>query len=447
MNWATNQITPTGVSYDGNGNVTTVPPSETLGYDVANRLVTVNGTQTYAYDSSNQRAYRNDGQDMISLYGAFGEKLAVYQISGFSGGAIQDTGANQNVYFGAQLISAENSAVAVDRLGSTRWAAGGTFRTYYPYGVEYSATSNDTEKYATYFRDSTVNLDYAVNRYYSSIWGRFISPDPYSATATLPGEPTIPLSWNRYAYTLNDPINLYDPAGENYCAPIPNYDWLCPFSSGLVSGDASDGDFGSIDYGLTTVAWFPGDDDGNYDDYDEGSGGSQGSCEEAFGGPSSVATPQLAVLLGENSWGFASTSAVSIEDLYMEIAMDNQAKPKGFGATSASVDATINQDTYHGFSHGLGVLISDLTSSSTNSNCTDLTVAEAAYDEFWGGGGPTSNVNRWRSASNGPPTAGQFQIAQTVFYYAAGSFFSPTRRIHSRPLPIDPLPRRPAPGK
>jgi RHS repeat-associated protein len=238
VNWATNQITPTGVSYDGNGNVTAIPPSETLGYDVANRVVTVNGAQTYAYDSSNRRAYRNNGNDMISLYGAFGEKLGTYQITGFSGGAIQFTGANQNVYFAGRLISAESDAVAVDRLGSTRWSAasGGTSRTYYPYGVEYTATSNDVEKYATYFRDSTVNLDYGINRYYSSIWGRLTSPDPYSGSARV-GSPG---SWNRYAYSGDDPINRNDPTGLCDTSKSADPDKDCP-NDGAGEGGESGG--------------------------------------------------------------------------------------------------------------------------------------------------------------------------------------------------------------
>jgi RHS repeat-associated protein len=38
---------------------------------------------------------------------------------------------------------------------------------------------------------------------------RFISPDPVG------GKPAIPLSWNRYLYCRNDPINYFDPDGEN----------------------------------------------------------------------------------------------------------------------------------------------------------------------------------------------------------------------------------------
>ncbi len=84
---------------------------------------------------------------------------------------------------------------------------------YYPYGVEYTATANDTEKYATYTRDSSTGLDYAANRYYSSIWGRFLSADPYGGGSGGPGDPADPESWNRYAYAGNDPVNFYDPPG------------------------------------------------------------------------------------------------------------------------------------------------------------------------------------------------------------------------------------------
>jgi RHS repeat-associated protein len=120
---------------------------------------------------------------------------------------------SQNVYFAGNLVSAEGSAVAVDPLGSVRWRVTAS-HTYYPYGVEYSATANDTEKYATYTRDSLTGLDYAVNRYYSSIWGRFLSPDPYQVSNGGPGDVVDPGSWNRYVYVLDDPVNRMDSSGQ-----------------------------------------------------------------------------------------------------------------------------------------------------------------------------------------------------------------------------------------
>ena len=206
----TNQFTR--VSYDTNGNVTAYgpPPAATLGYDVANRLATVSSSNAYAYDPANQRAYfRNTaGSETLYFYGLGGKKLATYTIAP-SGSQVNFTFLSRNIYFAGKLISAEGKAVSVDRLGSVRWNATAGNHTYYPYGAEYSATSNDTEKYASYTRDSLTGLDYAMNRYYSSAWGRFMTPDPTWRSASL----SDPQSWNRYMYALGDPIAGSDPTG------------------------------------------------------------------------------------------------------------------------------------------------------------------------------------------------------------------------------------------
>lgn len=195
VDWTTNRITPTGVGYDGNGNISRMPGSVSLGYDGANRMVSVGSTTSYAYDAGNRRVYANvSGTETIYLYGVGGEKLAAYAITNLMNNLIFLTLQTSNVYFARKLINAEGSAVAADRLGSVR-RRGAARHTYYPYGVEYSATTNDTEKYATYTRDSVTGLDYAVNRYYASIWGRFTSPDPFGGSVALAD----PGSWNRLA--------------------------------------------------------------------------------------------------------------------------------------------------------------------------------------------------------------------------------------------------------
>ncbi len=199
-NWQTNHIS--------HGNALQFE-SNNLGYDMANRLVSVNGTQVYAYDQGNHRVYSNaSGAETIYLYRLGGRKLATYQAT-VSNTAITLTFLNANVYFAGQLVDAEATAVAVDGVGSVRWSSATGRHTYYPYGVEYSAQTNDTEKYATYTRDSVSGLDYAMNRYYTSQFGRFMSPDPSSASMNLSN----PGSLNRYAYVNGDPINGNDPLG------------------------------------------------------------------------------------------------------------------------------------------------------------------------------------------------------------------------------------------
>jgi RHS repeat-associated protein len=57
--------------------------------------------------------------------------------------------------------------------------------------------------------DANTNFDYAINRYYISAHGRFLSPDPYRGSAS----PVTSGSWNRYAYTEGNPANANDPSG------------------------------------------------------------------------------------------------------------------------------------------------------------------------------------------------------------------------------------------
>ncbi len=51
--------------------------------------------------------------------------------------------------------------------------------------------------------------DYADQRYYSSTFGRFMTPDPYRSS----GGRTSPQSWNRYTYVEGDPTNHTDRTG------------------------------------------------------------------------------------------------------------------------------------------------------------------------------------------------------------------------------------------
>ena len=56
--------------------------------------------------------------------------------------------------------------------------------------------------------DAETGLQYLHARYYDSLLGRFLSPDTFDRT--LSG-----VDINRYAYALNDPINLSDPLGHD----------------------------------------------------------------------------------------------------------------------------------------------------------------------------------------------------------------------------------------
>ena len=83
-----------------------------------------------------------------------------------------------------------------------------------PFGENFTETgTQDKYHFTTYERDEEAGLDYAVNRGYSSVLGKFQSADPYRAS----GYKVDPQSWNRYAYVRNDVINAVDPQGLLLC--------------------------------------------------------------------------------------------------------------------------------------------------------------------------------------------------------------------------------------
>jgi RHS repeat-associated protein len=210
-------------------------------YDVENRLTSASG-ENYGYDPSNKRIQKQltNGTEEIHFYGARGERLGIYNLQYYyTGSPIYCTQTTLNVYFGGKLIErigSNGGFVGLDRLGSD-----GRLNSY-PWGEEKTTTTQNTEKFATYYRDGT-GLDYADQRYYSSIMGRFLTADPadpyvgnmgepndladdisddyhYQTSTEDSGDPSNPQSWNRYAYVEGDPVNFYDPTGEvKNCPP------------------------------------------------------------------------------------------------------------------------------------------------------------------------------------------------------------------------------------
>jgi len=219
VNGATNQLS--SAYYDANGNMTS-GAGATIIYDEANRMKSAQeaggGIEYYGYAPDNKRIYRKltNGTEEWTFYGAKGEKLGVYWLAPYNG-TWQFYGIRLNVWFAGKLISEAGQGVFQDRLGTNRaWTAGTPPARFLPYGEELTSplTTNDRTKFATYNRDSYTGLDYADQRFYASTYGRFNTPDPFKPSADV-RDPS--RSWNRYAYTLGDPINGSDPTGLLDC--------------------------------------------------------------------------------------------------------------------------------------------------------------------------------------------------------------------------------------
>ncbi len=200
---------------DANGNSLAIGSN----YDVENRIIHAPGSNSYgnsyAYDARNKRiwtcAWANDDSgcqtEAYYFYSPQGKLMAQYTpydappSGGSTNPSLAFTLASTRVYFGSRLLGNE------DRVGSRG--------KYFPYGEARSGAQPDQVDFASYTRDSQTGLDYADQRFYSSAWGRFVTPDPYVATATSPSDPKMPGSWNRYAYVQGDPITYSDPRGRN----------------------------------------------------------------------------------------------------------------------------------------------------------------------------------------------------------------------------------------
>jgi RHS repeat-associated protein len=237
----------------------TTSGATTMTYDVANRMIisaTSTGSAHFSYDTRNRRVWQWNGavdqnnnpvSYSIYYYGANGKRLVAYTVTlsqvltngHISGYTLNSSVVLQDTYFGRRRLA------PMDRIGSAADVGaypGQQSISFFPYGQDKgTAGANDNWKFATYWRDSATGLDYAMNRYYSSGLGRFLSADPYTAS----GGPAVPQSWNRYAYVQGDPINWIDPSGRDVIDPEQ-----C-FEAGIwdASIDCGDGDsFGFLGY-------------------------------------------------------------------------------------------------------------------------------------------------------------------------------------------------------
>jgi len=224
FNASNNRIS--GWSYDAAGNLLN-DTVHAYTYDAENKISKVDNVAAYVYDGEGHRVRKLVGENTRFVYGIGGQLLAE-----FDGG----TGAlkKEYVYGGGSLITIEPTAVNAngtqyttsDVLGSPRVVTNASASVvsrhdYLPFGEELGAGvggrtqaqgySGDSvrQRFTGQERDPETGLDYFINRYHSSMQGRFTSPDPLLASAKF----SDPQSWNRYTYCGNNPLVNVDPLG------------------------------------------------------------------------------------------------------------------------------------------------------------------------------------------------------------------------------------------
>lgn len=229
---ASNRITTGGYAYDAAGNMTS-DSLNTYSYDGEDRIVNVNGTPSANYDGNGFRVQKGStvyiysgGQPIAEYNGASLVTEYVYGPSGLL--ATIPAGGSPSYSLGDHL----SARLQMDAAANVSRNFG-----HFPFGETWYETGTASKwKFTSYERDADSNLDYAVNRAYSSRLGRFMQADPMGTAAT---DLSNPQSLNLYAYTLNNPISLADPSGLDPTCLLDGFSTPCPLVNNLVRDGAA----------------------------------------------------------------------------------------------------------------------------------------------------------------------------------------------------------------
>jgi RHS repeat-associated protein len=237
----TNHVTSGGAKYDDAGSLAHY--AETVrATDFS--VIETNRAHDYSYDSVGMISLQLDGSNKRQyVYTADDQRIAVYtnqewrwslrdldqkvvrdftSKDGSSFAITEDRVHSDRGVIGSASPSGRRH-MHVDHLGSARVITGdlGQFlgeHAYFPFGTELQLTTEDPAqrlKFTGHERDTIarepMSLDYMHARYYSALEGRFTSIDPKERRATQPRA----VSWNRYAYSLDNPLLLVDSDGKD----------------------------------------------------------------------------------------------------------------------------------------------------------------------------------------------------------------------------------------
>jgi RHS repeat-associated protein len=212
---ATNRITSPGYSYDNAGNLLCDPAHQCAqspfaayyAYDAEGRMMSASGGFAYGgtsflYDGDGRRVRKatSGGETIVYVYDASGKLVAEYSDNPTQGGTSYPTADHLG---STRVVTAQNQVIKARH-------------DYLPFGEELYAGRSGfgggsiKQKFTGYEHDDETALDFAQARYYSSVLGRFTSPDLLMRSASI----SSPQSFNRYSYVSNNPLSFNDPTGS-----------------------------------------------------------------------------------------------------------------------------------------------------------------------------------------------------------------------------------------
>jgi RHS repeat-associated protein len=275
---AQNRLANSPYQYDAAGNLT-ADGSHTYAYDAENLLTSVDGgaTATYLYDATGRR---------VQKAVASGQTQYIYDLGGNVASELDQNLTWKNAYvrmngaiFAQYTVGSPRTAfILSDHLGSTRLLTDMNQSVvqnldYLPFGeLNSTDTGISTHEFTGDEQDAETALAHTLFRQYSSVIGRWMTPDPAGLAAVNPSNPQ---SWNRYSYALNNSLALVDslgltpacytvqnqqpgqsqdskPGGPSADEADPGFGFQMPQSGCLPrSGGGGNGDGFSLDYGYS----------------------------------------------------------------------------------------------------------------------------------------------------------------------------------------------------
>jgi RHS repeat-associated protein len=258
---ANNRMVPgLGVTYDAAGNVTN---DGSLGYtyDAESRIVTAGSSASYLYDADGRRVRKViSGVTVDFLYDTAGHEISQVSSTGtWTRGEIYTTGRH--------LITLNNNTtyydhadwVGTERARST--SAGTPYETCtsLPFG-DWLTCTGSTDPSPMHFagkeRDSESGLDDFGARYFSSQYGRWMSPDRMNVTDERLTNPSNTL--NKYIYGANNPFRFVDQDGRDIVALYEPPNVLAGsaghfmlFANNSTTGESAMMSFGEVDNSLS----------------------------------------------------------------------------------------------------------------------------------------------------------------------------------------------------
>jgi RHS repeat-associated protein len=218
-----NQLTTAGFKYDAAGNELT-DGTKSYAWNAESEITTADGVN-YTYDGDGNRLMKSSGK--IYWYGAGTEILDESDTSGnvtseymfFSGKRIarRDISSGNIYYYEEDTLGSSRSIV---QAGQTSPCYDADF---YPFGGELIVTNTCPQnyKFEGKERDTETNNDDFGARYYSSVYGRWLSADWSAVPAPVPyANLANPQTLNLYAMVSDNPETFADLDGHAAQAPL-----------------------------------------------------------------------------------------------------------------------------------------------------------------------------------------------------------------------------------